>query len=138
MQIEDYTGSSSAMRDSKFLACEDIEGLGDVTVEIEGVKRVADAAVQDGRKLNGFALKFKGKDKMMVTNATNTKSLTRAFGVDTKKWAGQKVIIYIQDNVKSPKGGITRGLRVKVDTTKQNKAAANSAVDAILNQNKPQ
>jgi hypothetical protein len=124
------------MRKSEFLACEDIEGLGDVAVVIEKVLRVKDAAVQDGRKLDGYTIKFQGKDKMMVVNSTNAKVLTRAFGVDTKKWPGQSVKIYIQDGVRNPKGGTTRGLRVKVDSAKQNQSAAKNAEDNIIGKTK--
>lgn len=132
MQIEEYTGSSSAMRKSEFLACEDIEGLGDVAVVIEKVLKIRDAAVQDGKKLDGFTIKFKGKDKMMVVNSTNAKTLTRAFGVDTKKWIDKGALIFIQDNVRSPKGGLTRGLRIKVDGAKQNQAAAKAAENSVM------
>lgn len=132
---EPYNGPISAMRKSPFLASEDIDGLGDIDAEIEGVYRDTDVQMADGRKEKEiYTLKFKGRDKRMCLNATNIKTLSRAFGADIKKWVGQKVKLYIQDGVKAF-GSTTRGLRVKVDSraSQQQKSsdAANSLTDKI-------
>lgn len=132
---EPYNGPVSAMRKSEYLASEDIDGLGEIEAEIEGVWKDTDVQMADGRKEKElFTLKFKGRDKRMCLNATNIKTLSRAFGADIKKWTGQKVKLYIQDGVKAF-GSTTRGLRVKVDSkaTQQQRSndAANSLTDKI-------
>lgn len=126
---EPYNGPVSAMRKSQYLASEDIDGLGEIEVEIEGVWRDTDVQMADGRKEKElYTLKFKGRDKRMCLNATNIKTLSRAFGADIKKWTGQKVKLYIQDGVRAF-GGETRGLRVKANS----KAAAQQKSDEAAN-----
>lgn len=125
------------MRNSPFLASEDIEGLGEVEVVIEGVYKISDAAVQDGRKIDeGYTLKFKGKDKMMVLNATNMKTLSRAFGSSTQNWLDKSVRLFIQDGIRKPggrSGETTRGLRIKTDAKAQVQKTSDAAAQNMLN-----
>lgn len=102
------------MRVSPWLASEDLDGLGDVTVAIEGVYSHKDAVMQDGRKqAQLYAVKFAKKDRQMVLNATNRKALVEKFGTDTKQWVGKEVILYVKDGVRNPAGGTTKGIRIK-------------------------
>ena len=116
MTAEVYTGTVSGMRTSPWLASEDLDGLGEVPVVIEAVYKHGDVTMQDGRKLKVmFALKFAGKDKEMVVNATNRKTLAAAFGANVKAWKGKSVLLYVQDGVKNPAGGApVKGLRIKI------------------------
>lgn len=110
-----FDGRSSAMRGpSPWLASENLDGLGDVEVTIESVIQHTNATMQDGRKTPKlFALKFTGKDMQLVLNATNRKSLVKLYGVDTKEWRGKKIKLYVQDGVRCPSGGTTKGIRIR-------------------------
>jgi hypothetical protein len=111
---ESFTGRTSLMRTSPWLAVEDIDGLGDVQVTIEEVFKHRDAVMQDGRKMPVvYSLKFAGKEKQMVLNATNRKALAAAFTTDTKVWRGKTVTLYVKDGVRNPAGGTTKGIRIR-------------------------
>ena len=115
MSTEQFTGRTAAMRVSPWLASEDLDGLGDVPVEIEAVYLHRDAVMQDGRKQPTlYAVKFKGKERQMVLNATNRKTLAAAFSANVKEWSGKKIMLYVKDGVRNPAGGTTKGIRVKV------------------------
>jgi len=118
MSEEEYTGSVSDMKSSEWLASSDIIGLGDVQVTIESVVKSTDVKMDGGRtEKEIFSLKFKGKDKKMVLNATNRKTLAKMFSASVKKWKGQKVKLYVEDGVRNPKGGSpVQGLRIKFVT----------------------
>lgn len=109
-----YEGRTASMRTSPWLASEDLDGLGDVEVTIESVFQHKDAVMQDGRKQPKlFAVKFVGKERQLVLNATNRKTLAGKFGTDCKAWKGQKVLLYVKDGVRNPAGGTTKGIRIK-------------------------
>jgi hypothetical protein len=109
-----FEGRTSAMRTSPWLASEDLDGLGEVPVTIESVFQHKDAIMQDGRKQPKlFAVKFEGKDRQLVLNATNRKTLAAAFGSDCRAWKGKKILLYVKDGVRNPAGGTTKGIRIK-------------------------
>ena len=109
-----FEGRTSAMRVSPWLASEDLDGLGDVEVTIENVFQHKDAIMQEGRKMPKlFAVKFVGKERQLVLNAVNRKTLATRFGTDCKAWRGQKITIYVKDGVRCPSGGTTKGIRIK-------------------------
>jgi len=118
MSEEEYTGSVSDMKSSEWLASSDIIGLGDVQVTIESVIKSTDVKMDGGRtEKEIYSLKFVGKDKKMVLNATNRKTLAKMFSASVKKWKGQKVKLYVEDGVRNPKGGSpVQGLRIKFVT----------------------
>ncbi|MBU2048815.1 MAG: hypothetical protein KKH61_07535 [Gammaproteobacteria bacterium] len=115
---EEFAGRASEMRNSPWLASEDILGLGDVRATIERVWRHRDVTMQDGRKEAVlYALSFAGKDKRMVLNATNRKRLAAAFGADVRKWTGKNILLYVESGVRKPggaKGETCNGLRLKI------------------------
>lgn len=115
MSEKPYTGNVTGMKTaSKFLASEDLIGLGEIQVEISGVFEHSDETMQDGKKKNLFSLAFKGKSKRMVLNATNRRTLAMAFGATVESWVGKKVGLYVQDNVRNPAGGAAVcGLRIR-------------------------
>ena len=118
MSEEEYTGSVSDMKSSEWLASSDIIGLGDVQVTIESVVKSTDVKMDGGKtEKEIYSLKFVGKDKKMVLNATNRKTLAKMFSASVKKWKGQKVKLYVEDGVRNPKGGSpVQGLRIKFET----------------------
>jgi hypothetical protein len=115
MQTTPYTGKVSGMKTSPWLASEDLLGIGSASVEIEAVNKNEDVAMDAGRieKLL-FSLAFKGLPKQMILNATNRRTLSAAFGADTKNWVGKKIEVYVQDGIRKPGkgGGTTTGLRI--------------------------
>lgn len=123
METKPYTGKVSGMKTSPWLASEDLEGLGkvggnvrgSVNVKISGVFRNENVTLDAGRVEKClFSVSFHGVEKQMILNATNRKTLTKAFGADTKKWIGGEIELIAQDGIQKPgakKGTLTTGLR---------------------------
>lgn len=114
-----FTGRVSQMKPAaKFLGAEDLAGLGEVEMTIEGVYQFAEEIMQDGKKKDGFSLGFMKSTKRLIVNATNRKVLAMSFGADTTKWAGNKILLYVQDGIRNPNGGATvSGIRIKTHLT---------------------
>jgi hypothetical protein len=123
METTPYKGKVSGMKTSPWLASEDLEGLGkvggsirgSVNVNISGVFRNENVTLDAGRVEKClFSVAFHGVEKQMILNATNRKTLTKAFGADTKKWIGGEIELIAQDGIQKPgakKGILTTGLR---------------------------
>jgi hypothetical protein len=88
MTSEEFEGFTSEMRESPWLASEDILGFSELPVTIESVHKHKDVAFDQGRKKDVvYAIKFAGTTKQLVLNATKV-----ALFVDTKvKMAGKFV-----------------------------------------------
>jgi len=112
---EPYSGPSGGLKKpSDWLASEDLPPGQDVDVTIEDVLKYRDVKFEAGRALPIVgALKFAGKEKQLILNATNRKKLVKTFSSDTKLWRGQKIALYVDTNVRSPAGGITSGIRIR-------------------------
>ena len=118
---------------SAFLASEDLLGLGEMEVIIEGVFEHNGETMQDGKKKDFFSIGFAKTTKKMVLNATNRKVLAACFGADTKNWINKKVSLFVKDGIRNPAGGETVcGLRIKAkpdaDLLKANRAAMTGEV----------
>lgn len=118
MKSEPYTGTVTGMKgNTPWLASEDILGLGDVAVTIEAVVKNEDVVMDGGRREKQlFSLRFKGKEKAMILNSTNRKTLSSGFGADTKKWLGQTIKIYAETGIRKPggkQGETCTGLRIR-------------------------
>lgn len=117
MKSTPFEGRSSEMRaPSPWLASEDLLDCGDVTVTIEKVMLHPDATFDDGRKQKVYSLRFEGKDKEMVLNATNRKTLVARFGTKVKDWAGKEITLYVDTRVRKPGGKAneyTCGIRIR-------------------------
>lgn len=118
MKTEDFKGSVSSMKKSPWLSSEDLLGLRDgVNVDVESVHRHQNAVFDEGRiEAEVFSLKFKGKDKELVLNATNRKTMAKAYTSLTSNWIGKTVNIHVVDGVRKPggkKGETTTGLRIR-------------------------
>lgn len=114
MTSEVFEGRSAEMKkDSPWLASEDIMDLGDVTVSIEAVYRHSDVEFDAGRKEKVvYSMKFKGKQKQLVLNSTNRKTLVAKYGVNVKDWIGKEVVLYVDRNVRLM-GKKVCGIRMK-------------------------
>ncbi len=116
LQSEPYTGPSGGLKKpSDWLASEDLPLGKEVPVEIEDVRLFKNVKFEGGRvEAKVAALKFKGRDKMMILNATNRKRLIKMFTNDTTQWRAQAVRLYVDPKVKNPAGGEpVCGLRIK-------------------------
>lgn len=118
MKSEPFTGTVSAMKTSVWLASEDLLGLPDAKVTIAGVHKHEDVPMDGGRKEPKlFAISFEGREKQMILNATNRKTLSGAFGASTKNWIGKQILLFAQDGIKKPGGGrgeTCTGLRIRI------------------------
>jgi len=109
-----FEGRSAEMKkNSKWLASEDLMGVSEQTVTIDGVLKHGNVEFEAGRiEKVVFAIAFQGKEKQLVINATNRRELVRLFGTDVKKWKGQCVKLWVDTNVKMM-GKIVCGVRIK-------------------------
>ena len=82
MDESQYTGSDL------YLKAEDI-GASQPELVIEKVE--VETFGSDDEREHKLALYFKGKDKGIVSNKTNTKRLVESFGAETDKWVGRKI-----------------------------------------------
>jgi hypothetical protein len=73
---------------SNFLKAEDLQGKSVVVVinEIE-----FDTIGKDSKEGKKLILSFKGKEKKMVCNKTNAKTLEKLYGDDTDDWIGRPI-----------------------------------------------
>lgn len=115
MNTQKFEGRSAEMKkDTPWLAVEDIEGLGDVIVEIEAVYKHSDVEFEAGRKEKAvYSMSFKGGKKQLILNSTNRVMLKDHFGSNVKDWIGKKITLYVQDGVRL-KNRLVKGIRCKV------------------------
>ncbi|MEY2849628.1 MAG: hypothetical protein RI885_2295 [Actinomycetota bacterium] len=125
-QGKEYAGPSGVGRDSIWLTAEDlIEGT-DVKVRIEQVILYPVVTFMGGRKrVNMLGLKFVGKERILGLNATNRKTLNRAFGNLAKGWKGQEIVLFVADTMMA-------GETVKCVRIRDQKARAATAAEAFL------
>lgn len=116
MSSTEYTGKVSGMKTSPWMASEDLLGVGSVKLAIAGIFQNDDVAMDAGRiEKRLFSIAFEKTPKQMILNATNRRTLSAAFGADTKQWIGQTVEVYVEDGIRKPGkgGGTTTGLRIR-------------------------
>lgn len=113
-KVEPFVGRSAEMKkDTPWLSSEDLIGLGDVKVTIESVFRHSDVEFDAGRKEKVvYSIKFEGKQKQLVLNSTNRKTLVGKFGVNVKDWCGKVVSLWVDENVRMM-GKQVCGVRIK-------------------------
>ena len=110
---EVYKGPCGIGRESPWLTNEDLPHDKDVTVKIESVRLRRNLAMQGGRdKKVALSLKFEGKDRELMLNATNRKVLAALYGAATGEWFGKSCILYVEQDVRRPDG--TRGPAVRI------------------------
>lgn len=107
------------MRSSEWLAVEDIVAFkGGVTVTIEKVNHMDEVEFEQGRKeKNKHSIKFVGKEKELILNSGNRRTLYRLFGADTKDWKGKSITLVVDPNVRCM-GKVVGGIRFKESVTK--------------------
>lgn len=118
MKTETFEGKSAEMKKpTPWLASEDILDAGDVAVTIEKVFKHKDCKFDDGRTETVHAIAFVGKEKQLILNATNRKTLVDKFETtDVKAWIGRKITLYVDRDVRKPggaKGERCCGIRIR-------------------------
>lgn len=120
MATTEYTGHVSAMRaDSEFLGAEDLSGKGDVPIKIIRCLRSIDRKACGRTVKEMFSLQFeqdgKAATKEFWIHATNRKQILKLYGANVGEWKGKWLWLYV-DEVKSPTGGMTLGIRIRDKT----------------------
>jgi hypothetical protein len=110
---EVFEGRSSEMKDSPWLASEDLMDVGDVKVKVVCCHRYKDVEFDKGRtESKVYTLEFEGKKKELVLNNTNRKTMVAKFGTDVREWAGKEVVLYVDKRVRFA-GKTVCGIRIK-------------------------
>ena len=127
---EQYRGPSGVARDSQWLTNEDLPGERDVVVEIESVTLYKDVTFQAGRtKAKVLSIKFKGKERELALNATNRKVLALLFGTATADWYGQRIALYVEQDVRRPDGSRGPAVRIRAKAVEPTPAAREPGAD---------
>lgn len=109
---EVFEGRSGEMKESQWLASEDLLGV-EAKVTIKACHRYRDVEFDRGRKEpTVYAVEFEGKEKQLVLNSTNRKTLVGKFGTNVKDWVGKEVTLWVDTQVRFA-GKTVSGIRIK-------------------------
>ena len=111
MNTSEFSGHSSEMRDSPWLASEDLLERGEVTVTLDQCYQNKDAEFDGGRKEDCFSLAFIGKHKQLVLNSTNRRRLVNAYGPNVADWTGKEIVLHVEKV--QAFGEMRNGIRIK-------------------------
>ncbi len=113
MNEQEFNGHVTLMRaDSEFIGAEDIIGRGDVPMQIARVVQYTNRKACGNNQPTMFTLHFHRYGKELWVKATNRKQLTKLFGPEVSKWKDRWIWMYVEE-CKSPKGGMTLGVRIR-------------------------
>lgn len=118
MSGREFTGHVRAMRaDNEWFGAEDLVGLGDVPFQIVRVEHDPELRIGGGKAKDSFYLVLAdsgGREchKRMLINAGRRKMLGLMYGGTVANWKGKWVWAYV-DEVKSPTGGVTLGMKFR-------------------------
>jgi len=118
METDTFAGRMSEMRDSPWLASEDLEnpdgpGYIETVLTVATVMEIRDAQFKGGRtKAKGYALKFREIERMLYLNGVNREKLKEMFGRKASDVVGQAITLYVNPRVKMA-GKTVPGIRVK-------------------------
>lgn len=122
MRTQDFKGPSGMLKaDSEWLGVEDLPQDRDIPVTILKVIMFKGATFAGGRKMDGGALVFDGKNKKLIINGNRRKTLVRMFGANTENWWGKRVALYVDPTVTFG-GQQTGGIKIR-DTVLEQKHA---------------
>ena len=125
-QSEEFTGRASEMRDSDWLAAEDLRGLGDVKATIDKIVRHRDVKFEDGKTQPVvYAFVFRGGKKHLKMKACLRKTMSAACGPKVTDWIGCGVTMYVDESVKFA-GKQVGGIRFRSEVRKPEQARPQS------------
>lgn len=111
---ESFQGVASEMKESDWLAVEDIEDFAPVNVKVEDVILHRNVAFEAGRREpKVYSLKFAAKRKQLPLNATNRRAMQKAYTSDTKQWRGKSITLTVEP-LKREFNGHTHGIRIAI------------------------
>ena len=84
-----------SMFDRNYLGHFDLQGK-EVTVTINKVL-AGDLTAQGGRKSKKPIIYFEGKEKGMILNKTNSKTIAAMYGAYVEEWVGKRITLWMQD-----------------------------------------
>lgn len=84
----------------------------DYTLEISAVSSVALKTRETPKGKRKCVVSFKGAEKKMVCNTTNCELIESMYGPQIEGWVGKRITLY-QGDVRNPKGGMTKGVKVR-------------------------
>ena len=84
----------------------------DYTLKIAKVESVALKTRETPKGKRKCVITFERARKKMVCNTTNCEILENLYGPQIEGWIGKLITIY-QGDVRSPKGGTTKGIKVR-------------------------
>lgn len=116
-----YRGPSGIARDSTWLCAEDLPHDRDTVVSIEAVVRRDNLTMQGGRpKKIALSLRFVGKGRELMLNATNRKTLATMFGTnECAAWFGKRIALFVEQNVRRPDGTYGPAVRIRAKRIEQ-------------------
>src|SRR3990167_139657 len=100
--IEKHGTDYRTMFDRDYIGHFDLQGR-DVTVTISKVI-AGQLTAQGGRKSKKPIIYFNGKEKGMICNKTNSKTIASLYGNFVEGWVGKSITLYVS-MTRSPEGG---------------------------------
>ena len=107
MDMTKYSGT-----ESQWLKAQDMLGA-NLKVTIQSVEILKFDAEGEKPATERAALKFVGKEKGLVLNATNNKTLCKAYGDDSDAWIGHVIGLKTEEYDNFPAGWIVKPLDIK-------------------------
>jgi len=89
----DHKDHWETLFDKKYLRWFHLQGK-ECLVEVEKVERDVEMTMRGGIKKKAGVVHFKGKDKPLVLNVTNGKSIAALHGNKPSQWPGKKLVLY--------------------------------------------
>jgi hypothetical protein len=113
MASTEFDGRASEMRDSPWLASEDLDGVGEVKLTIRKVHKHTDVEFEAGRKKPVvYALEFEKAKRQLALNGTNRRWLAAKYGNNVQGWIGKEITLHVVNGIKVGRE-LKRGLRIK-------------------------
>lgn len=132
-----------AMIEKEFLGQWDLEGHGDVIVQIESVERYAPPR-QRTKKVDGkevpeankrIVVRFVGKKKSWLAGPVSQKTIAGMYGRYVEDWKGKRITLYVDPSVRFG-NEVTGGIRVRNTIPKLGERSASAPLDAPVDQAK--
>lgn len=137
---QEYKGPSGIARDSNWLTNEDIPHDRDTLVTIESVVLRRHLKMQGGRpKEIALSLKFVGKARELMLNATNRKALAAMFqSNECAQWFGKRIALFVEQDVRRPDGTKGPAVRIRAKRVPQKGSEGGAADDNPMTDKEPE
>jgi hypothetical protein len=82
------------------------------TLRIAAVDSISLKTREQPKGKRKAVISFERAEKKFVANTTNCETIESLYGPDVDRWVGERVTLY-QTDVRNPKGGTIKGIRVR-------------------------